>query len=81
MPSRERACGGFAVMSAPSNTMRPARRRDVAADQIEQRRLAGAVGADDGERLAVIDGEAQRIHGLERAVGLGHFGQVATGLP
>ena len=23
MPSRERACGGIAVMSEPSNTMRP----------------------------------------------------------
>ena len=23
MPSRERACGGIAVMSAPSNSMRP----------------------------------------------------------
>ena len=58
MPSRERACGAMAVMSAPSNTMRPCARRDVAGDQVEQGGLAGAVGADHGERLAVLDGEA-----------------------
>ena len=68
MPRRERACGGIAVMSEPSNTMRPLRRRDVAGDQVEQGGLAGAVGADHRQRLAALDGEVDAVHGFERAV-------------
>ena len=32
-----------------------------AAEAVEDRRLAGAVGADDGEELAVVDGEADPV--------------------
>src|SRR3569623_1268229 len=34
-------------------------RRDVAADQVERRRLAGAVRADDGVALALGDAEVE----------------------
>ena len=50
----------------------PVGRRDVAGDQVEHGGLAGAVRADHGQRLAVLDGEAHGVHGLERAVELGH---------
>ena len=53
-----------------------AARRDVAGDQVEQRGLAGAVGADDRERLAAFDGKVHRVHGLERPVRLGHSGEL-----
>ncbi len=69
MPSRERACGAMAVMSAPPNSDAALARRHVAGDQIEQGGLAGAVGADHRQRLAVFDGEAYGVHGFERAVG------------
>src|ERR1700761_4548125 len=42
-------------------------RRVDAADQVEDRRLAGAVGTDDGEHLARLHVEAYRIHGADPA--------------
>ena len=46
----------------------PARRRLIdAADQVEDRRLAGAVRADDREHLALLHLEADRIHGADAA--------------
>ena len=36
-------------------------------DQVEDRRLAGAVGADDGEDLALLDAEAHAVDCLEAA--------------
>src|SRR5690606_38306906 len=46
----------------------PARGRIVdAADQVEDGGLAGAVGADDGEDLAALHGEADVIDGADAA--------------
>jgi hypothetical protein len=36
---------------APADVDRPARRLDDLADQLQQRRLAGAVAADEADRL------------------------------
>ena len=52
MPSRAISCVGSCVMSCPSNTMRPCARARVAEDRHHQRRLAGAVGADQRDDLA-----------------------------
>ena len=42
-------------------------RRDVAGDDVEERRLAGAVRAEDGAPLAVRDVEVDVAHGVEAA--------------
>ncbi len=75
MPSRERACGGSAVTLAPSNSMRPPVGATSPVIRLNKVVFPGAVGADDRERLAAFDGEAQRVHGLECAVGLGHVAE------
>ena len=72
MPSRERACGGIAGHVGRRRTRCARRRRDVAGDQIEHRRFAGAVRPDHAQGFAIGDGELDRVHGLERAVELGH---------
>src|SRR5260370_1806756 len=36
-------------------------------DQIEQRRLAGAVGADDGDDLVLVERKIELIHGANAA--------------
>jgi hypothetical protein len=38
-----------------------------ARDEVEDRRLAGAVGADDREHLPLLDGEAHPVEGLDAA--------------
>src|SRR5262249_32444133 len=43
--------------------------RQDAHDGVEQRGLAGAIGADDGDDLAVPDVERDRAHGLDLAIG------------
>ena len=43
--------------------------RQNAHDGVEQRGLAGAVGADDGDDLIVGDVKRHRTHGLDLAVG------------
>ena len=43
------------VDAAPPKVTRPAVRRQLAADEVEQRGLAGAVGPDDAAQLAVRD--------------------------
>src|SRR5712691_9537268 len=43
------------------------RRPDEAGDGVEERRLAGAVGAEDDEALALSRGEADGAEGLETA--------------
>ena len=63
MRSRAISCVGRPVMSRPSNRMRALARARVAEDGHHQRRFAGAVGADHGDDLAVIDVE---IDALER---------------
>ena len=52
MPSRVRWCGGSAVMSRPSKRMRAAVDGQRAGDAVDERRLAGAVRADEAEALA-----------------------------
>jgi hypothetical protein len=42
----------------------------IAADQVEQRRLAGPIGADDAERLALGDRERDRVDDFQRAKAL-----------
>ena len=48
---------------------RAALQRQDAHDGIQQRGLAGAVGADDGDDLVVGDLERHRAHGLDLAIG------------
>ena len=55
MPMPTRRCDGTRVMSAPSNSDAPAGRRMRAGDRAQQRGLAGAVGADQRQRLAALD--------------------------
>ena len=45
-------------------------RPDPAADQVEQRRLAGAVGSDDPDSLSLSDGEGEVVGDLQRTVSL-----------
>ena len=58
---------------------RAARRREEAGDAAEERRLSGAVGADQGEELPARDGEVdavERLHGAEaprEGLRLDHF--------
>ena len=54
-------------MSWPSNSIVPDGRRDVAGDDVEERRLACAVRAEDGAALAVRDVEVDVAHGVEAA--------------
>ena len=46
--------------------------RQHAHDGVQERGLAGAVGADDGDDLVVVDVERNRTHRLDLAVG--HMG-------
>ena len=58
---RVRRYGGGAVTSLPSSSTVPAVGRQQARQQVEERRLAGAVRADHAEQLALAD--------LERDIG------------
>ena len=69
MPARARACGGGPRDVAPSSRMAPRIGPERAGDQVEQRRLAGAVRADDAERVALGDGEIDAVRDLDRAEG------------
>ncbi len=51
----------------PRHLDRPGGRREVARDEVEERRLAGAVRAEDGTALAVRDVEIDVAHGLNAA--------------
>src|SRR5690606_34758685 len=53
---------------------RPARRRDAADDDIEQRGLAGAVGTDDRVRLSFLDLEIDIGEGAQTSEVLLHVG-------
>ena len=68
-PRRKRSRGAGAVMSCPSSSDRAAVGPELAADHVEDRRLAGAVRADEGQHLAALDREghvARRHHAAER---------------
>ena len=72
---RERAARKSRKTSWPATQDRARGHRHCAANDADQRRLAGAVGAEQGEDLALFDGE---IDGVEReksvAVALGDGG-------
>ena len=57
MPRWARRRLGTAVMSWPNSETEPAVGRQFAGDQVEQRRLAGAVRADDQPPFAGLDVE------------------------
>ncbi len=68
MPSRTISCGVLPPIGSPSNNDHPGRGLDGARDRAQKRRLAGAVGADDGDRLALLDGDVDLEQRLEVAV-------------
>ena len=51
----------------PLELDRPRCRRDVARDEVEQRRLPGAVGPEDGAALTARDVEIDVAHGVQSA--------------
>ena len=55
------------MTSSPFSRIAPERRREAAADQVEQRRLAGAVRADDRVPLALGTVEVDAADDLRRA--------------
>ena len=54
MPSATRRCAGRSVMSSPRSITAPGADLHQAEHRLEQRRLAGAVRADDADQLAVV---------------------------
>ena len=61
-------------MRSPREGDRSAVGTEHAADRVEQRRLAGAVGADDGEDVALHHVEAHVADGKQAAKALAHPG-------
>ena len=55
------------VMSSPAKVTVPAVGGEQAGDALEQRRLAGAVGAEEGDDLALVDVEVEPEQDLHRA--------------
>ena len=55
-----RSCGGSEVMSSPKKRIAAGGRQEVAGDGVEQRRLAGAVRAEDRAPLAGRDPHVHR---------------------
>ena len=66
MPTRrcDGTCGEVGVAEQDAAAGRQMR----AGDRPQQRRLAGAVGADQRQRLAALDAEADVAHRLQQAV-------------
>ena len=71
-PSRATSCAASDVMSGPRNVMRPAVAGIMPLGDARGRRLAGAVGAEQGHDLAVVHVEADVGERLEAAVARGH---------
>ncbi len=71
-PSRVRRCVGSRVTSAPSNPIEPRVAAQRAADAVDQRGLARAVGPDDAEPLAAPHAQAHVRERGEAAEALGH---------
>ena len=67
-PRRDSSSGDMPVMSSSQNATLAGRRLDLAEDRVEQRRLAGAVRADDADDLAGLQRERHAVDGLDRAV-------------
>ena len=66
-PRRLISNGAAPAISLAVEPDRAARGREAAADQVEQRRFAGAVGADDREPLAARDVERDAADDLGHA--------------
>ena len=62
-----RLCAGSAVTSTPSTKIAPARRAIEAGDDVERRRLAAAVRADQRMHLAAPHGEIDAVDRLQAA--------------
>ncbi len=56
-------------ISWPRKRIEPRARRRQAGDGAQRRRLAGAVGADQRDDLALVDRERDALERLDRAVG------------
>ena len=65
MPSAATECGFRPVMSLSSNITLPLRRAVSSGQQIEDRRLAGAVGPDQTDDLARLDAHVESGDGLQ----------------
>ena len=78
-PRRLTRYGGAPAISSPLRRIEPLRWTKPAADQIEQRRLAGAVRADDGEALASTDVERDAADDRRRAEALLDAAQLQRG--
>ena len=61
MPARARRSTDHLSIAAPSKHDRPARRRGEPGDDVEDRRLAGAVRADEPDDLTGLDREAHAV--------------------
>ena len=82
MPSRAIASGDRPSMRSPSNHTSPPGRREQPGDRPQHARLARAVGAEQGDDLAVAHGQVDAEQHLERAVGrLGADALEQTGIP
>ena len=55
MPRETRSLARMLVMSSPANVTMPVRTVHEAKERLEERRLAGAVGADDADEFALAD--------------------------
>src|SRR5215831_11637307 len=67
MPSRTISAGARPPMCRPAKATL-SRGGEQPDDCLEERRLAGAVGADDGYRLALLEPQIDAIKGLEIAI-------------
>ena len=66
MPRRSASTGPFSSTGAPSSLIDAAARREMAAEDLHQRRLAGAVLADDRVDLAGADADRHVAQDLDR---------------
>ena len=62
------SAGGVRVMFSPLKTMSPGARRRQARDRAQRRRLAGPVGADERDALALLDRQRDALQRLDVAV-------------
>ena len=65
-PRRAASNGRWPVTSSPLNRTLPAVRREHAGDQVDERRLAGAVRADQADDLALLQLEGDVVRRRER---------------
>ena len=68
IPSSAIRCGGRPATSSARDAHRARGRRDGAADRARERRLAGAVGAENSDGLALRDGQVDALEHPSLAV-------------